>query len=118
MYENVILQVLTRYLLQKLFGPSVADVTNDHIILYPDLPSNMVGSFLMGWFGVVFKGDLSNVSDYLAIGLSTGYLGSLTTFSGWNQKMLELSLDGRWVSAFVEFVVGNFSHRHSCDTSM
>ncbi|KAJ4700630.1 hypothetical protein OWV82_023979 [Melia azedarach] len=108
-----ILGVLTRYLLEKLFGPSVADVTNDHIILYPDLPSNMVGSFLMGWFGVVFKGDLSNVSDYLAIGLSTGYLGSLTTFSGWNQKMLELSLDGRWVSAFVGFVVGLFLAAYS-----
>ncbi|KAJ4700633.1 hypothetical protein OWV82_023982 [Melia azedarach] len=108
-----ILGVLTRYLLQKLFGPSVADVTNDHIILYPDLPSNMVGSFLMGWFGVVFKGDLSNVSDYLAIGLSTGYLGSLTTFSGWNQKMLELSLDGQWVSAFVGFVVGLFLAAYS-----
>ncbi|KAJ4700627.1 hypothetical protein OWV82_023976 [Melia azedarach] len=108
-----ILGVLTRYLLEKLFGPSVADVTNDHIILYPDLPSNMVGSFLMGWFGVVFKGDLSNVSDYLAIGLSTGYLGSLTTFSGWNQKMLELSLDRQWVSAFVGFVVGLFLAAYS-----
>jgi len=38
------MQVLTRYLLQKLFGPGVAHVTSDQTILYVDLPSNMVCS--------------------------------------------------------------------------
>lgn len=65
-----------------------------------------VGSFLMGWFGIVFKADIARVSDFLAIGLTTGYLGSLTTFSGWNQKMLELSAEGQWVSAILGFLVG------------
>ncbi|KAG4389560.1 hypothetical protein AAZX31_06G105500 [Glycine max] len=86
----VIVGVLKGYLLQKLFGPGVADVTSDQNILYLDFPSNMVGSFFMGWLGVVFKADISRVSEHLAIGLTTGYLGSLTTFSGWNQKMVEL----------------------------
>lgn len=108
-----ILGVLTRYLLEKLFGPSVAGVTSDGSMLYLDLPSNMVGSFLMGWWGVVFKGDISKVSDYLAIGLNTGYLGSLTTFSGWNQKMLDLTVDGHWVLAFLGFFVGLFLASHS-----
>ncbi|KAH9626095.1 hypothetical protein KSS87_012430 [Heliosperma pusillum] len=101
-----ILGVLTRYLLQKLFGPSVAGVTSDGSILYLDLPSNMVGSFLMGWLGVVFKSNISRFSDQLAIGLSTGYLGSLTTFSGWNQKMLDLSVHGHWVFAVLGFFLG------------
>ena len=61
----------------------------------------------MGWWGVVFKGDISEISDYLAIGLTTGYLGSLTTFSGWNQKMLDLSLDGHWLFAILGFLIGN-----------
>ncbi|GMP47054.1 hypothetical protein CsSME_00014987 [Camellia sinensis var. sinensis] len=65
-----------------------------------------VGSFLMGWFGVVFKGDISRVSDHLAIGLTTGYLGSLTTFSGWNQKMLDLSVQGKWGFVVLGFLVG------------
>ncbi|KGN50960.1 fluoride export protein 2 [Cucumis sativus] len=103
-----ILGVLTRYGLQKLFGPENANVTSNDTILYPDLPSNMVGSFLMGWWGVVFKGDISEISDYLAIGLTTGYLGSLTTFSGWNQKMLDLSLDGHWLFAILGFLIGLF----------
>ncbi|KAK9758242.1 hypothetical protein RND81_01G217600 [Saponaria officinalis] len=101
-----ILGVLTRYLLQKLFGPSVVGVTSDGSILYLDLPSNMIGSFMMGWLGVVFKSDISRVSDQLATGLSTGYLGSLTTFSGWNQKMLEHSVDGHWVFASLGFIIG------------
>ncbi|KAK4274043.1 hypothetical protein QN277_017335 [Acacia crassicarpa] len=103
-----ILGVLTRYLLQKLFGPGVAGVTSDRTLLYLDLPSNMVGSFLMGWFGVVFKGDISRVSEHLAIAISTGYLGSLTTFSGWNQKMLELSVSGHWLFAALGFLIGLF----------
>ncbi|KAF4393470.1 hypothetical protein F8388_023274 [Cannabis sativa] len=108
-----ILGVLTRYLLQKLFGPGTAGVTSDETLLYLDLPSNMVGSFLMGWFGVVFKGDISRVSDFIAIGLSTGYLGSLTTFSGWNQKMLELSVEGHWVSSVLGFLIGLFLAAYS-----
>ncbi|XP_023913034.1 uncharacterized protein LOC112024655 isoform X2 [Quercus suber] len=102
-----ILGVLTRYVLQKLFGPGVAGLTNDENILYPDLPSNVVGSFLMGWWGIVFKADISSVSDYLAIGLTTGYLGSLTTFNGWNQKMPDLIVDGHWVLAVLGFLVGS-----------
>lgn len=108
-----ILGVITRYLLQKLFAPGTAGVTSDHTILYLDLPSNMVGSFLMGWWGVVFKADISYVSDFLAIGLTTGYLGSLTTFSGWNQKMLELSVEGHWVFALLGFLIGLFLAAYS-----
>lgn len=63
----------------------------------------------MGWFGVVFKRDISRVSDFLAIGLTTGYLGSLTTFSGWNQKMLELSVEGHWVLSVLGFLIGKTS---------
>ncbi|XP_058219887.1 fluoride export protein 1-like [Rhododendron vialii] len=101
-----ILGVLTRYLLQKLFGPGVVGLTSDQTVLYLDLPSNMVGSFLMGWFGIVFKGDISRVSDYLAVGLATGYLGSLTTFSGWNQKMLDLSVQGKWALVVFGYPIG------------
>lgn len=103
-----ILGVLLRYGLQKLFGPGIVGATSDHSYMYLDLPSNMVGSFLMGWFGVVFKEDISRISSQLAIGLSTGFLGSLTTFSGWNQKMLELSIEGQWVFIVLGYVIGLF----------
>lgn len=62
----------------------------------------------MGWLGVVFKEDISNVSEYLAIALTTGYLGSLTTFSGWNQKMLEHSAAGNWLYSVLGYLIGKF----------
>ncbi|KAH7861191.1 hypothetical protein Vadar_022837 [Vaccinium darrowii] len=60
----------------------------------------------MGWWGIVFKDDISRVSDSLAVGLTTGYLGSLTTYSGWNQKMLDLSAQGKWVVVVFGFPLG------------
>ncbi|RWR73687.1 CRCB domain-containing protein [Cinnamomum micranthum f. kanehirae] len=101
-----ILGVLTRYLLRELFGPGIIGFTGDHTVLYLDLPSNIVGSFLMGWLGIVFKGDISRFWDLLAIGLSTGFLGSLTTFNAWNQKMLELTLEGKWALSIMGFFFG------------
>ncbi|XP_059629654.1 uncharacterized protein LOC132272542 [Cornus florida] len=98
--------VLTRYLLQKLFGPGIVGFTGNQSFMYLDLPSNMVGSFLMGWFAVVFKRDIAKVSEFLALGLTTGYLGSLTNFSGWNQNMLDLSVEGNWAFVLLGFLVG------------
>ncbi|KAK1367697.1 Fluoride export protein 2 [Heracleum sosnowskyi] len=46
------------------------------------------------------------MSDQLAVGLSTGYLGSLTTFSGWNQKMVELGAQGKLASAVIGYFLG------------
>ncbi|KAG2550422.1 hypothetical protein PVAP13_9KG341600 [Panicum virgatum] len=102
------LGVFTRYGLQKLFGPDCLALTSDQSPLYPDLPSNMLGSFLMGWFGIIFKADIRNISDHLIIGITTGYMGSLTTFSGWNQKMVGLSSKGHWVYAIAGIVLGMF----------
>lgn len=39
------MQVLTRYLLEKLFGPEVVGATSDHSYMYIDLPPNMVSFF-------------------------------------------------------------------------
>ncbi|KAK8961811.1 hypothetical protein KSP40_PGU011972 [Platanthera guangdongensis] len=103
-----ILGVMTRYLLQKLFGPNLLALTGDATPLYLDLPSNMLGSFLMGWFGIVFKPDLRYVSEHLVVGITTGYMGSLTTFSGWNQKMLDLSAEGHWTFAVAGIILGMF----------
>ena len=62
--------------------------------------------FLDGWWGIVFNANISSVSDYLAIGLMTSYLRSLTTFSSWNQKIIDLIVDGHWVLVVLGFLVG------------
>ncbi|KAK9672983.1 hypothetical protein RND81_12G138700 [Saponaria officinalis] len=108
-----IIGVLSSYLLENVFGPSTAAVTSYNGILYLGLPANMVGSFLMGWLGVVFKGDISRVSDQLVIGLTSGYLGSLTAFSGWILQMVDLSAHGHWVYAIIGLVIGLFLSSYS-----
>lgn len=60
----------------------------------------------MGWLGIIYKGNISRFSDLLAIGLTTGFLGSLTTFSGWNQKMLELASNGKWAFVVIGYSTG------------
>ncbi|CAN6485338.1 unnamed protein product [Victoria cruziana] len=95
-----ILGVLLRYRLQELFGPEIVKLTDVKSVLYTDLPANILGSFLMGWFGYVFKAKIAELSEPLAVGLSTGLLGSLTTFSGWVQKMVNLATEGQWVLCF------------------
>ncbi|XP_050213743.1 uncharacterized protein LOC126665086 [Mercurialis annua] len=108
-----ILGVLSRYLLRKLFGPSLTGVTSDSYPLYLDLPCNMVGPFLMGWLGVVFRREIGNVSDDLGVGLTIGYLGSLSSFSGWNQKMLILIVNDHLVFAAVGYLIGFFLSAYS-----
>nr|XP_028962210.1 uncharacterized protein LOC103421977 [Malus domestica] len=74
---------------------------------------------LQGWFfldgvvGCCFRRRYILYVRLFAIGLSTGYLGSLTTFSGWKQKMLELSAEGHWVFALLGFLIGLFLAAYS-----
>ena len=73
-------------------------------IIFADLPANMLGSFIMGFFQ---SGATLGLALPLAIawlrpqnslqkmpilhkGITTGFCGSLTTFSGWNSAMVVL----------------------------
>lgn len=115
---------------QATFGPSSA--------LLPALPSNLVGSFLMGVLvtGPTVARHLSASADLssealkaqasaarlsllplvrrcplsltpLVLGLRTGFCGCLTSFSSWNQDIVELFLHGDgWRDAVVAIVFG------------
>nr|BAK02196.1 predicted protein [Hordeum vulgare subsp. vulgare] len=101
--------VFTRYGLQKLFGPGCLALTSNQSPLYLDLPSNMLGSFLMAWFGIIFKTDIRHISEHFIVGITTGYMGSLTTFSGWNQAMVSMSSKDHWAYAIAGIVLGTSS---------
>ena len=60
----------------------------------------------MGWVGIVMKKDILCFSEPLAIGLSTGLMGSITTYAGWNQKMAELLATGNIVAAVSGTLLG------------
>eukprot|EP00850_Spirogloea_muscicola_P009992 SM000057S18422 [mRNA] locus=s57:509330:511661:+ [translate_table: standard] len=101
-----IVGVLVRYGLERLFGPAIGNVTDDNTALPLDLPGNMVGCFFMGWVGVVFKPHIAAYSEPLAVGLSTGLMGSVTTYASWNQRMLALMAQGLWVRGFIGYLIG------------
>lgn len=100
-----IIGVLIRYGLEVLFA-DVLSITREGTIIYRDLPANVVGSFFMGWVGIVLKKDILFFSEPLAIGLSTGLMGSITTYAAWNQKMVALLTTGNIVAAFSGLVLG------------
>jgi fluoride ion exporter CrcB/FEX len=141
-----ILGVLTRMILAQLFGEACANpgtvgwlsaasplcVTNDGTttqkggIVFADLPSNILGSFLMGFF-----------QDYTVLGLAipmavawlppsasfqrcgilhvafrTGFCGSLTTFSSWNSEMIVMlygtgsTQSARFIKVVLGYIIG------------
>ncbi|KAM0940486.1 putative fluoride ion transporter CrcB [Dioscorea sansibarensis] len=120
-----ILGLFTSYLLQKLLGPGLVKLTGDVSELYPALlpviACLILGSFFMAWFGVIFRADIRDISDHLVIGLTTGYLGSLSTFSGLIMNMLDLSVRGHWVFAIGLIALGlgimNESMRYGLETA-
>lgn len=63
----------------------------------------------MAWFGIIFKTDIRHISEHLIVGITTGYMGSLTTFSGWNQAMVSMSSKDYWAYAIAGIVLGTSS---------
>ena len=65
-----------------------------------------VGCFLMAFVGIAWKPHISSFSEHLALGLSTGLCGCLTTFASWNQRMLAIEASGMWADGIAGFFVG------------
>jgi fluoride ion exporter CrcB/FEX len=136
--------VLLRIVLAQLFGEACANpdtigwlsasaplcVTKDGSttqqggIIFADLPSNLLGSFLMGLFQDGNVLDLAvaipiawlpinhpfQKATVLHIAFKTGFCGSLTTYSSWNSEMVVLifgtPFKSRIWSALFGYIVG------------
>ncbi|KAL4181031.1 hypothetical protein AMTRI_Chr12g235270 [Amborella trichopoda] len=96
--------IFLRYGLQVLFGDVVV-FTSDRYPLYNDLPANILGSFIMGWFAFGFKPSILEFSELLALGLTTGC---------WIQRMLNLTTHGQWVVGILGLPLGNQQFMDSC----
>ena len=78
--------------------------TEEGGIIFADLPANMLGCFIMGLFqngaalGLALPLAIAWLLPYHTLqeksvlhkGITTGFCGSLTTFSGWNSAMVVL----------------------------
>lgn len=66
----------------------------------------------MGWVGVALKKHVVHFNDPLAVGLSTGLCGSLTTFAAWNQMVLQMVDRGLWVRGLSTYFFGTEDRFH------
>lgn len=96
--------------------------------LFIDLPANMLGCFIIGFFisgdeylgipvdiPVVFLPRDSRLQKWTIclVGIRTGLCGSLTTFASWNTQMVVMICNGKgtvlssqWVSALFGYMIG------------
>lgn len=72
-----ILGVLTRTSVNLLFGPTSAGILSVNDILFVDLAANFLGCFVLGCH-VVVK-ERVTIPEALALAISTGYAGSVTS---------------------------------------
>lgn len=72
----------------------------------------------MGMVGLLFKKDIAAFSQPLAIGLSTGFCGSLTTYASWNQRMMSILAFGLVLRALFGYVLGTAVAMHSFEAGV
>jgi fluoride ion exporter CrcB/FEX len=65
----------------------------------------------MGAIGFAWRGSILSRSEPLYVSLTAGVLGSLTTYSGFNQDMVNLFVEGDWAQALFGLLIGG--HRRS-----
>ncbi|KAK9813594.1 hypothetical protein WJX73_009190 [Symbiochloris irregularis] len=130
--------VLTRIYLNKSFNDGCQGywgvcLTSDGVqhnslgAYFTDLPSNMLGSFIMGLLTTAATIGLDSKKPVailpqkhtwqghseLHVGLRTGYCGSLTTFASWELSMAQLLIGGQgpqggqWADFLWGFVIGS-----------
>lgn len=65
-----------------------------------------VGCFFMGAIGFAWKDFILRRSKPLFLSLTAGMLGSLTTYSGFNQSITTLFVEGNWAAALMGLLIG------------
>ncbi|CAI5975024.1 unnamed protein product [Closterium sp. NIES-65] len=102
-----IIGVCIQFLLDELFGPNVAHVTDDALTVFVDLPANMLGAFLLGLSAIPLLPALLARSRHLAIAVVVGLCGSISTFATWNQRMVSIATAGLWARAAFGYFTGS-----------
>lgn len=70
-------------------GRMLINVNPEALFPYHTLFINLLGSFLLAYF-LIFVESKANISTNLKIGISTGFLGSFTTFSTFSVEAIYL----------------------------
>ncbi len=74
---------------------------------FPTFVINIVGSFLIGFFMIVFA-DKWAVSENVRIALIVGFLGAFTTFSTFELEIYSLIRDREFITGFLYLFLSIF----------
>lgn len=70
-------------------GKGLININHETLFPYHTLLINLSGSFLLTYFLILIK-EKSNIPIHVKIGISTGFLGSFTTFSTFSIETINL----------------------------
>jgi fluoride exporter len=88
---------LLRYLLSQITFPLMSDFPLGTLLV------NLLGAFILGWFaGKILP--IITISTHIKTGISTGIIGSFTTFSTLSVEVVQLINNSEW-SAVVIYIM-------------
>jgi fluoride exporter len=61
---------------------------------------NLIGSFFLSWF-TVWSTRIARFPEWLHMGITTGFIGSFTTFSTFSVELIDLLSQQNWILAMV-----------------
>jgi CrcB protein len=87
------------------YAISRATLSLDHGFPFGTMFINIVGSFVIGFFGTLtLHGDRYAVSDNVRLFVMVGICGGFTTFSSFSLQTFDLARSGAWGRALVNVV--------------
>jgi CrcB protein len=87
------------------YAISRATLSLDHGFPFGTVFINIVGSFVIGFFGTLtLHGDRYAVSDNVRLFVMVGICGGFTTFSSFSLQTFDLARSGAWGRALVNVV--------------
>eukprot|EP01130_Rhizamoeba_saxonica_P018197 TRINITY_DN902_c0_g1_i2.p1 TRINITY_DN902_c0_g1~~TRINITY_DN902_c0_g1_i2.p1 ORF type:complete len:199 (-),score=24.41 TRINITY_DN902_c0_g1_i2:373-969(-) len=99
---GLVIRIALDYVTELLYNKETIIVG----VIYHSFLANIIGCFLMGLISNMLKTRWFTQRKFLSTGVSTGVLGSVTTFSGWNFDIAYKFLELEPVSAITSLVIG------------
>lgn len=94
-------------LLRYVLGAGIQNWAAQPVFPVGTLTVNLVGCFALGWFSRRVQ-DHHRIPAPIRTGVSTGLIGSFTTFSTFSAETVQLFRLGRWESGIAYLVISMF----------
>ncbi len=91
-------------ILRVELGKIIFSMSTNSVFPYPTLLINIIGSFLLAFF-LEYANSKTYFSTHLKVAISTGFLGSFTTFSTFSVESIHLLQIGAYPTAIIYIIL-------------